>query len=44
MIYLRISHVKPLVYISLKFVGHAKALQSFTEQVVGRSRVKLLVF
>ena len=31
--------VKPLVYIKLKFAGHAVAWPSHTEQVLGRLRV-----
>ena len=38
-IYLLVSHVKPLVYINLKFEGHAEACQLHTEQVVGWLRV-----
>ena len=31
--------MKPLVYINLKFAGHAEAWPSHTEQVLGRLRV-----
>ena len=38
-IYLPFSHLKPLVYINLKFAGHAEAWQLHTEQAVGWLRV-----
>ena len=41
-IYLPVSHVKPLVYINLKFAGHAEACQLHTEQVCGDFWVKSL--
>ena len=33
--YLPVSHVRPLVYVNLKFAGHAEACQLHSEQVVG---------
>ena len=38
-IYLPVSHVKPIVYINLKFKGHAEARQLNTAQVVGMVEV-----